>query len=261
MADLHTHMIHGVDDGAPDLGSALLALKRLYDDGVSAVVATPHLNASRLRGNRRVRADEAWPELSAAAAEQIPELELHRGYEILLDTPDFDLGDEGLRLAGSRFVLVEFHAFTIPQNSAEALARIRARGYVPILAHPERYWGYDQALNPVPEWRDAGTLMQINGGSLLGESGEGIRARAHQMLKNGWVDVIASDNHARPERNLSLRQVWDYLAGRGLREPARLLLAENPHRILKDEMPLGVGPVAETGGLLGRMMRLFKGGR
>ena len=103
------------------------------------------------------------------------------------------------------------------------------------------------------------TVVLLESG--LGESGEGIRARAHQTLKNGWVDVIASDNHARPERNLSLRQVWDYLAGRGLREPARLLLAENPHRILKDEMPLGVGPVAETGGLLGRMMRLFKGGR
>ena len=263
MADIHTHMIPGVDDGAPDIESALETLKMLWGDGVTAVAATPHLNASRPHGNRRLKADEAWPQLLAAAQAKIPDLSLQRGFEILLDIPDIDLDDPDLRIAGSRFALVEFHAFTIPQFSAYALGRIRESGYVPILAHPERYWGYDREMTIVPEWRAAGVLLQLNGGSLLGESGDGIRVRAQRMLENGWIDLIASDNHARAPRVLSLGKVWKYMADLGLADQARLLLAENPHRILRDEMPSEVGPVRGKRGkrsLWSRLVRTFIGG-
>lgn len=261
IADLHTHMIPGVDDGASDLESALDALQTLWQDGVTAVVATPHLQASRVEGSRRKLAEEAWRELRAAVSESLPDLTLERGFEISLDVPRLDLQDEALRLGGTRFVLVEFHGFTIPQRSAEVLGSIVAEGYVPVLAHPERYWGYDRPLSIVPEWRAAGVLIQLNGGSLLGENGDGIRARALRFLSSGWVDLIASDNHARPQRCLSLRRVWDYLVARDLEEQARLLLEENPHRILKDESPWVVGSVEDSGGFFSKMIRAFKRGR
>ncbi|UCF21055.1 MAG: hypothetical protein JSU87_06620 [Gemmatimonadota bacterium] len=259
-ADLHTHVLPGVDDGAPDLEAALRTLQELFDDGVSAVAATPHLNASNLNGTRRARADQAWPALEARVREAIPKLELYRGYEIQLDTPELDLDDPGLRLAGSRFALVEFYAFSIPERSADALARIVSGGYVPILVHPERYWGYDRSFAVMPEWRAAGALIQVNGGSLLGEYGVHVRAIAHHFLRAGKVDLIASDNHARPNRNPSLRAVWDYLSGQGFEEQARLLLATNPRRILRDEMPLSVGRF-ESRGWLKRLGRALQRGR
>ncbi len=261
MADLHTHMIPGVDDGAPDLESALESLEQLFNDGVTAVAATPHLNASDLNGRRRVLADERWPELVDGAREVLPDLKLYRGFEIRLDTPEVDLSDEVLRLAGSRFALVEFHAFMIPQGSAEAMARIRENGYVPILVHPERYWGYDRGLEVVERWRSAGALLQVNAGSLLGEYGESVRTKSHRFLSEGWVDLIASDNHARPQRRPSLGPVWAYLVDRGLEEAANLLLSTNPHRILRDEMPYEVGRVQAGRGLLARLVRSFRGGR
>jgi protein-tyrosine phosphatase len=256
MADLHTHLIPGVDDGAPDLDSALRTLVTLHGDGVSTVVATPHLNASDPNGTRRARADQAWPELAVAARDRLPGLRLQRGYEIQLDVPHPDLSDPGLRLAGSRFALVEFFAFTIPNQSAAVLAGIVAAGHVPIVAHPERYWGYDRELSVVREWREAGALLQLNSGSLLGEYGETIRAVAHRLLGDGHVDLIASDNHARANRSPSLRSVWDYLVANGLDIEARLLLSTNPSRILMDEPPLPVGPVKPRRGLLGRLRRL-----
>ncbi len=261
LADVHTHLIPGVDDGAPDMESALAVLAGFYDDGVRAVAATPHLNASDLNGNRRALADEAWPELVRHAGARFPDLELHRGYEIQLDTPELDLSDAGLRLAGSRYALVEFYAFTIPERSADALARIVAAGYVPVVVHPERYWGYDRGYRVVGEWRGAGALVQVNSGSLLGEYGPSIGLVAHRFLAEGRVDLVASDNHARPERNPSLRAVWEYLAGQGLDEQARLLLAGNPRRILRDEATLSVGRVEAGRGLFSRLGRRLRRGR
>jgi protein-tyrosine phosphatase len=257
--DLHTHVIPGVDDGAPDLESALETLQDLYDDGVSTVVATPHLNASDLNGPRRARADEAWPALEDAARERLPELRLCRGYEIQLDVPMLDLSDPQLRLHGSRFALVEFFAFAIPTRSAEVLARIVDTGYVPIVVHPERYWGYDSELSVVAEWLEAGALIQVNSGSFLGEYGESIRAIAFRLLENGHVDLVASDNHARPHRCPSLRSLWDYLIAQDLESEARLLLGENPQRILKDEMPTSVGAVRPRRSFLARLRQALRG--
>ncbi len=258
LADLHTHMIPGVDDGAPDLDSALHALTALHGDGVATVVATPHLNASDPNGTRRAHADDAWPELAEAARERLPGLSLRRGYEIQLDIPQIDLSDTGLRLAGSRFALVEFFAFTIPNQSADVLARIVSGGYVPIVAHPERYWGYDRELSVVRDWRAAGALVQLNSGSLMGEYGESIRSIAHRLLIAGHVDLIASDNHARANRCPSLRSTWDYLVAYGLEVEARLLLSTNPNRILMDEPPLPIGPVRPRRRLLSRLRGVLR---
>jgi protein-tyrosine phosphatase len=257
LVDLHAHLIPGVDDGAPDLDSALRTITALYGDGVATIVATPHLNASDPNGSRRARADDAWPDLAEAARERVPGLSLQRGYEIQLDVPDLDLSDAGLRLAESRFALVEFFAFTVPNQSADVLAGIVSDGFVPIVAHPERYWGYDRELSVVSEWREAGALLQINSGSLMGEYGESIRSIAHRLLVDGHVDLIASDNHSRESRCPSLRTVWDYLVGYGLEEEARLLLATNPRRVVMDEAPLPVGPVKPRGGMLSRLRRML----
>jgi len=259
LADLHTHLIPGVDDGAPDLESALQVLQAFFDDGVRSVAATPHLNASNLNGSRRALADETWPGLARAARDRFPGVTLYRGYEIQLDVPELDLGDPGLRLAGSRYALVEFYAFTVPEGSTEALARIAEDKYVPIIVHPERYWGYDRGYGVVADWRAAGALVQLNSGSLLGEYGENVRLVAHRFLAEGRVDLIASDNHARPERSPSLRAAWDYLVAEGLEEQARLLLATNPQRILRDEPTLNVGRLERTRGLFARLGRKLRG--
>jgi protein-tyrosine phosphatase len=247
-----------VDDGAPDTESALETLRSLYIDGVKTVTATPHLNASDSDGSRRANVEAAWPRLVRRAQTALPNLKLCRGFEIQLDSPDPDLSDPALRLAGSRFALVEFRAFTIPVQSARALSRIAEAGYVPVLAHPERYSGYHTGFEIVSEWRAAGALLQVNGGSLLGEYGNGVRLIAQRFLAEGLIDLIASDNHARPGRNLSLRQVWDYLVARGLEEQARLLLSSNPNRILEDQMPQRVAAAGDRDGFLARLARVFR---
>lgn len=259
LADLHTHMIPGVDDGAPDLETALESLEMLFEDGVRAVTATPHLNASNPEGERRRRTEAGWPGLVEAARERLPELELYRGFEIQLDLPDVDLSDDRLRLGGSRYALVEFHAFTLPTRSVDALARIVRNGYVPVLAHPERYFGYDRDFQAIPAWREIGALMQVNSGSLVGEYGERVQRVAYRFVREGWVDLLASDNHGRPGRRPSLRTAWDVLEREGLTDAARILLSMNPRRILRDQETLGVGPLEIRAGWLSRVWNTITG--
>lgn len=247
LADLHTHILPDVDDGAPDLEASVRTLEALEADGVAAVCATPHLRASATDGDRRARADAAWAELGEAVAGRLAGLALHRGYEILLDSLEWNFSDPGLRIAGTRYALVEWVAFTVPPNSAEILERLAKEGLRPIVAHAERYFGYLGRYDVVGEWRRRGALIQVNSGSLWGAHGEGAEKQARALLERGWVDLLASDTHARPGRSPSVRAAYDALAGAGASETAELLLSVNPRRILEDEPTLPVSPPGRRG--------------
>ena len=174
--DFHNHVMPGVDDGARDLDEARSALNSLVSSGVRTLVATPHVDSSIvLRGDRfesrMAELDAGWASLAELAAASFPGLTLHRGAEMKLDVPDPDFSDPRLRLAGGRFVLVEFPYFTIPPRSTRVIAHIVERDRVPVIAHPERYDGLEADPEIVQEWRAAGAYLQVNGASLVGRYG------------------------------------------------------------------------------------------
>src|SRR5262245_9360183 len=148
MIDVHTHLLPGVDDGSPSVDVSIPILQRFAADGVQIVVCTPHLDASKADRAPHERHLEILSALRARAAVS-PELRL--GWEIMLDRPGVDLRDKRLSLAGSSAVLVEFPRMMIPPNAADELFRLRMSGVVPVLAHPERYWGCTAEL--VEAWR------------------------------------------------------------------------------------------------------------
>lgn len=246
-ADLHNHLLPGVDDGAPDLDAALAALDALRAQGVSYVVTTPHWSASWCadgQADERMAAfDAAWDALAAAAAQAFPEMTLQRGAEVALDVPGADLRDARLRLAGGSAVLVEFAALTVPPQATDALYRLRAAGYRPIVAHPERYRNLPRDCVAVArEWRRVGAALMLNAASPLGGHGERAREVALALLAAGLVDLVGSDYHARPSRPLMVDPLVDWLRAHGGAAQVDLLLATNPRRILAGEDPLPVPP-------------------
>ena len=148
MIDLHSHLLPGVDDGSPSVAKSVPVLQRFASQGVEVLVLTPHLTASRAAKAPHARHAELLEELRAAAPDG-PELRL--GWEIMLDEPNVDLRSRQLALGESTAVLVEFPRVAVPMRAAVELARIRASGLVPVLAHPERYWGCTPQT--VAEWR------------------------------------------------------------------------------------------------------------
>ena len=148
----------------------------------------------------------------------------------------------------------------VPPNSQDVLARIRAGGWTPVLAHPERYAGVNPMLGIARACREAGAVLQLNAGSLLARYGEDARRGAAALLERGWVHCVASDYHARGR--VRLAELTALLAEHGGAEQARLLTEVNPAQILEGEPPIPVAPVRlRRAGFWARVMRLAGVGR
>jgi protein-tyrosine phosphatase len=244
IVDLHTHVLPGVDDGASDLEESIAAISALVAESATTVVATPHFRASLQeqpeRAERRLEFfDAAWRLLLEEIEAHGLEIELGIACELKLDAPRVGLEDERLRLAGTPFVLVEFAAFRLPPFGGNQLGALCEAGFIPVLAHPERYAGIAASLDRVERWREDGTVFQVNAGSLLGRYGGAAQTAAREFLQRGWVDVLASDYHARGEPEVAT--VRDLLISlEGGAEIAELLLSTNPTRVLAGQHPLEV---------------------
>jgi protein-tyrosine phosphatase len=258
MIDFHNHVLPGVDDGAADLAQALAALEAFAAQGVGTVVATPHVSgAATLDPAARERTlavlDRGWEALSRAAASAFPALRLERGAEVMLDVPAPDLSDPRLRLAGTAFVLVEFPFMSVPPRAGQVLAGLRAAGWRPVLAHPERYLNADPGLGDAGEWRRAGAALQVNAGSLLGRYGEGPRRVAWGLVERGWADYLCSDFHARGR--CATAEAAAALARVGGALQAHRLTHENPALLLAGRAPLPVPPLLRRPPLWRRLLR------
>jgi protein-tyrosine phosphatase len=257
MIDFHNHVIPGVDDGAGDLDQSREALRTMWAQGITTVVATPHVKGSLTDDERGLSAfldhvDGAFAELKAMAAAEFPGLRLERGHEVMLDTPQLRPADARLRLAGTPFVLVEFPFMMVPPNAPQAVFDLKMQGYFPIVAHPERYGNVDPSLAHPEEWRRVGGLLQVNAGSLLGRYGKGPQEIAWGLLRAGMVDYLSSDFHARG--SCWTQGARAALEREGAGEQARLLTETNPARMLEGLPPLPVPALARPRSLWRRLL-------
>lgn len=247
MIDIHSHLLPGVDDGSRSIAMSVPVLERFAADGVECVVLTPHLLASKARSAPYERHVEILAGLQAAVP-RAPELRL--GWEIMLDEPNADLRAPHLGLGGSRAVLVEFPRTSVPARAAAELFRIRSNGSVPVLAHPERYWGC--TVEKVAEWRAAGAVIQMDTAGLIGKGSIATISRA--LLEAGVVDLFASDNHG-DSRSLATARAW--LLEAATPEHADLLTRTNAGRLLANEALVPVPPLPAQRGIFGRLRELF----
>jgi protein-tyrosine phosphatase len=261
LVDLHSHVIPGVDDGARDAAESAHALHALIEQGVACLVATPHVDGSltvrpEALQQRLAEIDEGWAVLEAVQREQFPDLAMHRGAEVMLDTPDPDLRDPRLRLAGGMFVLVEYPFMIVPPRSGGVIRGIVASGVTPIVAHPERYFDMTPASTLPAQWRAAGALLQVNAGSLTGRYGPHARQNALALLEFGLADFICSDYHARGRPSMKgARALLLELNGA---EQLDLLTRVNPRRILDGHQPTMVPPLRRKAGLMRRLKRWLR---
>lgn len=260
VVDFHNHLVPGVDDGAQDESECESALEQFKADGVSVVIATPHLDGSMTThpgqlADRLEELDIGFADLRAVAG-RVGGVRIERGVELLLDVPEPDLSDPRLRLAGGNYFLMEFPFMSVPPHSTRAVRALAGGPYKPIIAHPERYRGFVHTIDLALEWKGAGAQLQVNGGSLLGRYGKEARMAAFELLRRGWVDYVCSDYHCRGPA-----LVADYcrlLEGMGASEQAYLLTVTNPGRIISGETPIPVPPINVKSSMWGRVAAIFK---
>ena len=268
LGDLHSHLVPGVDDGARSLDEALEAVGLMVEAGIGTIVTTPHVRASLLQdpdqAERRIsEVETSFRALAVAVAERFPDVRLGRGFEVMLDVPDPDLRDPRVRLASTDYVLVEWPRLRIPRGTNAVLARIRADGFTPIVAHPERYHGLDPELRIPLSWHQSGALLQVNHGSLVGRYGSEARLRAFRLLEAGAVQALSTDHHPRPNHGLDVQAVQALFREAGADESFEYLTRVNPGRLVRGEAPVPVPPLTPRKGLMGRLGDLLggRGGR
>jgi protein-tyrosine phosphatase len=248
VGDLHSHLIPGVDDGARTPEDTREGIERMTRAGIRKIMTTPHVDASLVRDPAAYAehmdwVDRAWEEVRKDVADHFPEVDFRRGHEVMLDVPDPDLSDERLRLGGSSFVLLEWPRLQLPPGTPNVLARLRMAGLRPIIAHPERYIGFDRELELAGEWKRVGAYLQVNYGSLVGRYGPEARSLAFRLLRQGWADYLSTDFHGRPHLKLFRREAVELLTEMGGDEQITLLSRTNPQRLFRDEEPLPVPPL------------------
>ncbi|HJP61631.1 MAG TPA: CpsB/CapC family capsule biosynthesis tyrosine phosphatase [Gemmatimonadaceae bacterium] len=247
--DFHNHMIPGVDDGSQTVEQSLGSLQEMWDQGIEAVITTPHFRASNLNASadfsgRMQEIDTAWVQLADAARTALPDMRLSRGVELALDEPIAAMPDKRARLAGTPFVLVEFPYFAIPPHSVAAIRNLKSYGVKPIIAHPERYSGLDDDLQPLLDWKVAGAFLQTNEPSLLGRYGKKIERTAWKVLEAGLADFLSTDSHAR--ETCPLNEVRERFASREADAQFRLLTEVNGQRLLRGVEPTPVPGIARS---------------
>ena len=210
--------------------------------GVRQIVCTPHCTTGDPGLPQRLtRIEKAVGVLNYVLGQMQLPITLHAGIELLCNDrlPETLANGEFLTLAGSRYLLVEF-PFDVPISRIEWAANtVRQAGYIPVLAHPERYTAVWRNPDCLAVWFFAGYVIQLDKDSVLGRFGSHCAGTADWALRHGVAHVIASDAHDTKTRTTNLERARQYVAQNYSPGYADLLVSRNPARIVRHEALLG----------------------
>ena len=194
--DMHSHLIPGIDDGAPDLQTSIQLIRGLQSLGYRKLITTPHINADTYQNTPAIiRQGQAVVE--AELQKQNIDVEFRAAAEYLLDegfTRALSNGEPFLTIKDN-LLLIEL-SFIVPLlNLKEILFELQLKGYQPVLAHPERYLYFAANKGWYEQLRDAGCLFQLNLLSFRGHYGKDAQQLAEWLVKKGYVELLGTDLH------------------------------------------------------------------
>jgi tyrosine-protein phosphatase YwqE len=191
--DVHCHLLPGVDDGFSSTEKSLHALKRLEERGVKRMILTPHFMKDYPENNRESITEKF--EAFKSEAEKVSQIQLRLAAEYMLDACFMDHGKQGFLTLdkGGTHILCETSYMMYEHNISEMLYEVMCDGFLPVIAHPERY-EYAVKDNYF-RWKDKSYKFQLNLLSLAGAYGAPAVAKSRYLLKEGMYDFVGSDMH------------------------------------------------------------------
>lgn len=194
--DIHSHLLPSIDDGVKTVYQSAYILEQFENHGIKKVITTPHVmqdvwpNSSHTITNSLKEVKEVLVPLG------ITKIEVQASAEYMMDDLFYErIKSNDILPLHKDYILVEMSTFSPPINLTEILFEIKLAGYIPILAHPERYTFYQNDLKKFDVLKNSGFLFQLNLLSLSGYYGEGIKLFAKKLVDNGYIDFTGTDVH------------------------------------------------------------------
>ncbi len=194
-ADMHSHLIPGIDDGSPDMKTSVSLVKEMRDLGYKKLITTPHISSDIYKNNTEIIQD-GLKKLKQQLAEEDIDMNIEATAEYLLDD-GFEklMEDDQLQTFGNNYVLVELPYFHVPPNIYELTFEMQIKGYRIMLAHPERYLYWHNDFKKFEELKNRGIYFQLNMISLTGHYSGEVKKLAERMIDEGMIDFLGSDLH------------------------------------------------------------------
>ncbi len=193
--DIHSHLLPGIDDGAKNFKDSLNLTIALQDMGVTEFITTPHI-IQHVWENTHEKIVEKQNETVFALHESGISIPFKAAAEYLMDDQFVKLFQEkSLLTLKDNYVLVEMSYINAPIQLYAILFDLQVAGYIPVLAHPERYLFYHNNIKEYDKLIKAGCLFQLNLLSVVGYYGTGIAQIAEQLLQKGMYTYVGTDVH------------------------------------------------------------------
>jgi protein-tyrosine phosphatase len=245
VVDIHSHILPEVDDGPKSWDVSVAMCRTAAADGITHQVATPH-------ANDRYPYDREYLQGLVAHLQQLvgdsPKLSLgcdfHLSYENIQDAL---ANPTRYVIEGTRYLLVEFSNYSVPQQTTDSFLKLGDCGITVIITHPERNPILRESLQRVVEWAEQGCVIQMTGSALTGFWGERTRRAAQWLLERQAVHVIATDAHDMEKRVPILSTSRDAAAEICGAEVAETLVELNPRAIITNQpLPYFPRPLATS---------------
>ena len=233
MIDFHSHILPGIDDGSRNLEQSIAMVNEAKEAGFTKIISTSHYMENYYECKERDRR-----QLLKKVQENVQGIELILGNEIYITNNIIELLQNGQAssINGTKYVLFEFPLITTrPMNDKEVIYRLVENGYIPIIAHPERYPFIQENPDYLFELEEMGALFQANYGSIIGMYGLKAKKTLKILLKNNLISFLGSDVH-RPEQVYNkmpkiIKKLKKIISNEEFEEFTQI----NPEKVLKNE--------------------------
>lgn len=215
VSDIHSHMIYDVDDGSDNFEMTKSMIRMSINEGCRHIFMTPHSGA--LTGKNKIikkfQTIREWIE-----TEEL-EIEIYLGSEIYVDNDEYEKSIKSIiknlkkgkyyTLNNTRYVLIEFYlgGFTF-EEIAPMVAALLEEGYIPVIAHAERYGVSFETLYKL---KSMGCMIQINLSNVYFIYRHDVVEMANRLLREEMVDFVGTDAHGIDRRKPEIRTFAEYL--------------------------------------------------
>ena len=244
MFDMHSHILWGMDDGAKSIEDSVAMGSIAYNEGIHTIVATPHFRHIEDLCTFLSDMDEKIKLLKPSLQVLNVDIDIVRGAEVYIDMDIIDSGYlDRLGLGGSRYILVELPSMEVPHFAEYFMYELQLKGFIPVIAHPERNSAIIRDPNILYNFVDAGCLSQVTSSSLTGVFGSKVRECARILLTHDMVHMLGTDAHSVGGRGPYMKASRKQLISLVGEKKAQDILYNIPQLILNDELMEVVPPI------------------